>query len=79
MITAAEIKKAREILTVEIKKAREILKKSEYRIKNKTICYDIDESFILVDLEKLEKVTFSTEEMLAIADWVQCLFIDDGG
>jgi translation elongation factor P/translation initiation factor 5A len=61
-----------------IKAAREVLKESEFRFEYCSACYNEDESFILIDNEKLEKVTFPKEAMIAIADWVLCLFIDDG-
>ena len=61
-----------------IKAAREILKESEFRFEYRSARYTEDESFILVDHEKHETVVFPKEAMIAIADWVLCLFIDDG-
>jgi len=64
------------IIANEIKNAWEVIKKAEFKSKGCSAQYCQDESFILID--RLEKVTFTKEQMIAIADWVQCLFIDDG-
>lgn len=68
------------IIANEIKNAWEVIKKAKFQINECNAYYNEDETFSLLKntSTRLMEMNFSKEEMIAIADWVQCLFIDDG-
>jgi len=62
-----------------IKAAREALKVSCFKYKDIEVIYNEDDSFSLsYSPSPLGVIRVESESMIAIADWVLCLFIDDG-
>jgi hypothetical protein len=64
------------IIADEIKAARKVLKKAQFQTKSVLFHYGEEDIFSIHGLGGTLKV--SREEMEAVADWVLCLFIDDG-
>lgn len=62
----------------EIKKAWEVLKKAKFKINDCTSYYNENGTFSILDASNVMEIHLTKDEMIAIADWVQCLFIDDG-
>jgi hypothetical protein len=61
-----------------IKAAREVLKRSRFKFKNIDVTYNEDDTFSMTCGGIVGEVKIDRESMIAIADWVLCLFDDHG-